>query len=95
MISYTCSDIIKQAKRVANVSNVNMSNFELATSLLNQEYQKLYDKIVVANGANIKEEHFSSDRPFIIPEDCYHIIGVDDGKKLLSKSRVYLFESRQ
>ena len=69
MISYTCSDIIKQAKRVANVSNVNMSNFELATSLLNQEYQKLYDKIVVANGAYIKEEHFSSDRPYIIPEE--------------------------
>ena len=88
MISYTCSDIIKQAKRVANVSNVNMSNFELATSLLNQEYQKLYDKIVVANGANIKEEHFSSDRPYIIPEDCYHIIGVYDGKKLLSKSSI-------
>ena len=64
MIQYTCSDIIKQAKRVANVSNVHMSNFELATSLLNQEYQKIYDKIVVANGANIKEEHFSSDRPY-------------------------------
>ena len=88
MIQYTCSDIIKQAKRVANVSNVHMSNFELATSLLNQEYQKLYDKIVVANGANIKEEHFSSDRPYIIPEDCYHIIGVYDGKKLLSKSSI-------
>ena len=48
MVQYLASDIIKQAKRVANVSNVNMSNFELSASLLNQEYTKLYDKIVVA-----------------------------------------------
>ena len=86
MITYTCSDIIRQAKIVGNVSNVNMSNFELAATLLNTEYQKLYDKIVMANGASIKEEHFFTDEPFDIPEDCYHIIGVYSGKKLLSKS---------
>ena len=86
MITYTCSDIIRQAKIVGNVSNVNTSNFELAATLLNTEYQKLYDKIVMANGASIKEEHFFTDEPFDIPEDCYHIIGVYSGKKLLSKS---------
>ena len=86
MISYSCSDIIRQAKIIGNVSNVNMTNFELCNSLLNQEYQKLYDKIVMANGASIKEEHFVTDGPFDIPEDCYHIIGVYSGKKLLSKS---------
>lgn len=86
MISYTCSDILRQAKIVGNVSNVNMSNFELCHSLLNTEYQKIYDKIVMANGAQIKEEHFIADEPFDIPEDCYHIIGVYAGKKLLSKS---------
>lgn len=86
MITYTCSDIIRQAKIVGNVSNVNMSNFELAATLLNTEYQKLYDKIVMANGASIKEEYFFTDEPFDIPEDCYHIIGVYSGKKLLSKS---------
>ena len=86
MITYTCSDIIRQAKIVGNVSNVNMSNFELAATLLNTEYQKLYDKIVMANGASIKEEHFTVDEPFDIPEDCYHIIGVYSDKKLLSKS---------
>ena len=86
MVSYSCSDIIRQAKIIGNVSNVNMTNFELCNSLLNQEYQKLYDKIVMANGASIKEEHFVTDEPFDIPEDCYHIIGVYSGKKLLSKS---------
>lgn len=86
MVQYTASDIIRQAKIVGKVSNVNLSNFELCNSLLNTEYQKLYDKIVMANGASIKEEHFIVDKPFIIPEDCYHIIGVYSGKKLLSKS---------
>ena len=86
MVTYTASDIIRQAKIVGNVSNINMTNFELCNSILNQEYQKLYDKIVMANGASIKEEHFITDEPFDIPEDCYHIIGVYSGKKLLSKS---------
>lgn len=86
MITYTCSDLIREAKIIGNVSNINMTNFELCNSLLNQEYQKLYDKIVMANGASIKEEHFVTDEPFDIPDDCYHIIGVYSGKKLLSKS---------
>lgn len=86
MITYCASDIIRQAKIVGNVSNVNMTNFELCNSLLNSEYQKLYDKVVMANGANLKEEHFTTDEPFDIPEDCYHIIGVYSGNKLLSKS---------
>lgn len=86
MITYTASDLIRQAKVVGNVSNLNMTNFELCNSLLNSEYQRLYDKIVMANGASIKEEHFTTDEPFDIPEDCYHIIGVYSGKKLLSKS---------
>lgn len=86
MVTYTASDIIRQAKIVGKVSNVNMTNFELCNSLLNQEYTKLYDKIVIANGASIKEEHFTTDEPFDIPEDCYHIIGVYSGNKLLSKS---------
>ena len=86
MVTYTASDVIRQAKVVGNVSNVNMSNFELCNSILNQEYTKLYDKIVMANGASIKEEHFITDEPFDIPEDCYHIIGVYSGNKLLSKS---------
>ena len=86
MVTYTASDIIRQAKVVGNVSNVNMTNFELCNSILNSEYQKLYDKVVMANGASIKEEHFIADEPFDIPEDCYHIIGVYSGKKLLSKS---------
>ena len=86
MVTYTASDIIRQAKIVGNVSNVNMTNFELCNSLLNSEYQKLYDKIVMANGASIKVEHFTTDEPFDIPEDCYHIIWVSSGNKLLSKS---------
>ena len=86
MISYLCSDILRQAKIVGNVANVNMTNFELCNSLLNTEYQKIYDKIVMANGAQIKEEHFTQGQPFIIPEDCMHIICVYSGKKLLSKS---------
>ena len=86
MISYLCSDILRQAKIVGNVSNVNMTNFDLSATLLNTEYQKIYDKIVNANGASIKEEHFNADEPFDIPDDCYHIIGVYSGKKLLSKS---------
>lgn len=86
MITYTCSDLIREAKIVGNVSNINATNFELCNSILNSEYQKLYDKIVMANGASIKEEHFITDEPFDIPEDCYHIIGVYSGKKLLSKS---------
>ncbi len=86
MITYCASDIIRQAKIVGNVSNVNMTNFELCNSILNSEYQKLYDKIVMANGAQIKEEHFTADKPFIIPNDCMHILGVFSGKKLLSKS---------
>ena len=86
MVQYTASDIIRLAKVIGNVSNINMTNFELCNSLLNSEYQKLYDKIVMANGASIKVEHFTTDEPFDIPEDCYHIIGVYSGKKLLSKS---------
>lgn len=86
MVTYTASDVIRMAKIVGNVSNVNMSNFELCNSLLNSEYQKLYDKIVMANGASIKEEHFTTDEPFDIPSDCYHILGVYSGNRLLSKS---------
>lgn len=91
MVTYTASDIIRQAKIVGNVSNVNMTNFDLSTTLLNTEYQKLYDKIVMANGASIKEERYStSGKPFDIPEDCYHIIGVyvdnGNGRRLLHKS---------
>ena len=86
MVTYTASDIIREAKVIGKVSNVNMTNFAICNSLLNQEYQKLYDKIVHANGVNIKEEHFTADEPFDIPDDCYHIIGVYSGKKLLSKS---------
>ena len=86
MITYCASDIIRQAKIVGKVSNINMTNFELCNSLLNSEYQKLYDRVVMANGANLKEEHFITDGPFDIPEDCYHIIGVYSGNKLLSKS---------
>ena len=86
MVTYTASDVIRQAKIVGKVSNVNMTNFELCNSILNQEYTKLYDKIVMANGASIKEEHFTTDEPFDIPDDCYHILGVYSGKKLLSKS---------
>ena len=86
MVTYTASDIIRQAKIVGKVSNVNMTNFDLSTTLLNTEYQKLYDRIVMANGANIKEEHFTTDEPFYIPDDCYHIIGIFSGNKLLSKS---------
>ena len=86
MVTYAASDVIRQAKIVGNVSNVNLSNFDLSATLLNSEYQKLYDKIVMANGASIKEEHFTTDEPFDIPEDCYHIIGVYSGNKMLSKS---------
>lgn len=86
MVTYTASDVIRMAKIVGKVSNVNMTNFELCNSILNSEYQKLYDKIVMANGANIKEEHFTTDEPFVIPDDCYHIIGIYSGNKLLSKS---------
>lgn len=86
MLQYLVSDIIKQAKVVGGVSNVNALDFNAITSLINSEYTKLYDKIVMANGASIKEEHFIADEPFDIPEDCYHIIGVYSGKKLLSKS---------
>lgn len=86
MVTYTASDIIRQAKVVGGVSNVNALDFNTITSLINSEYQKLYDKIVMSNGASIKEEHFITDEPFDIPEDCYHIIGVYSGKKLLSKS---------
>ena len=86
MVTYTASDVIRQAKIIGNVSNVNMTNFSICNSILNQEYTKLYDKIVMANGASIKEEHFIADGSFDIPGDCYHIIGVYSGKKLLSKS---------
>lgn len=88
MVQYLASDIIKQAKITGNVSNVNMTNFDVSTTLLNQEYQKLFNKIVLANGAQIKEEHFTTDQPYDIPEDCYHIIGVYSGKRLLTKSSV-------
>ena len=87
MITYTASDIIRQAKVVGNVLNVNMSNFDLSTTLLNTEYQKLYDKIVAANGASIKEEYMDQE-PFVIPEDCYHIIGVYKNKRPLPKSSI-------
>lgn len=87
MVSYCASDIIRQAKIIGNVSNVNMTNFDLSTTLLNTEYQKLYDKIVLSNGANIKEEHFELE-PYVIPDDCYHIIGLYKGKKPIEKSTI-------
>lgn len=68
------------------MSNVNAPDFSTAMSLLNQEYHKLYNKIVMANGAYIKEEHFTQGQSFVIPDDCMHIICVYSGKKLLSKS---------
>lgn len=76
MITYCASDIIRHAKTVGCVSNVNMSNFDLSTTLLNTEYQRLYDRIVSANGANIIEVAVDTTEPWTIPEDCYHIIGI-------------------
>jgi hypothetical protein len=87
MITYCASDIIRQAKVVGNVSNVNMSNFDLSTTLLNVEYQKLYDKIVLSNGANIKEVVMDME-PYELPDDCYHIIGLYKNKKPISKSTI-------
>lgn len=86
MLQYLASDILREAKVIGGVSNVNTPGFSTAMSLLNQEYQKLYNKIVMANGAYIKEEHFTYGQPFNVPDDCMHIIGVYSGKKLLSKS---------
>lgn len=86
MLQYLASDILREAKVIGGMSNVNAPDFSTAVSLLNQEYQKLYNKIVMANGAYIKEEHFTYGQPLIIPDDCMHIIGVFSGKKLLSKS---------
>lgn len=86
MLQYLASDILRQAKIIGNVSNVNIPDFSTAMSLLNQEYQRLYNKIVMANGAYIKEEHFTYGQPLSIPDDCMHIICVCDGKKILSKS---------
>lgn len=87
MITYCASDVIRQAKVVGNVSNVNMSNFDLSTTLLNTEYQKLYDKIVLSNGANIKEVEMNLE-PYELPDDCYHIIGLYKNKKPISKSTI-------
>ena len=86
MLQYLSSDILREAKVIGGMSNVNAPDFSTAMSLLNQEYQKLYNKIVMANGAYIKEEHFTQGQPFIIPEDCMHVICVYSGKRLLSKS---------
>ena len=86
MLQYLASDILRQAKVIGGMSNVNTPDFSVATSLLNQEYNKIYNKIVMSNGAYIKEEHFIEGQSFDIPEDCMHIIGVYSGKKLLSKS---------
>lgn len=86
MLQYLASDIIREAKVIGGMSNVNSPDFSTAMSLLNQEYQKLYNKIVMANGAYIKEEHFRYGQPLNVPDDCMHIIGVYSGKKLLSKS---------
>lgn len=93
MLSYTCSDIIREAKIFANVKNVNMTDFDLSTTLLNTEYQKLYDRIAMANGANLKEVVCeNTDGYWDIPEDCYHIVGiyssVGNERRLLKKSSV-------
>ena len=86
MLQYLASDILREAKVIGGTSNINIPDFSTAVSLLNQEYQRLYNKIVMANGAYIKEEHFTYGQPLNIPDDCMHIIGVFSGKKLLSKS---------
>lgn len=86
MLQYLASDILREAKVIGGMSNVNSPDFSTAMSFLNQEYQKLYNKIVMANGAYIKEEHFMYGKPLNVPDDCMHIIGVYSGKKLLSKS---------
>ena len=87
MITYSASDIIRQAKIVGGVSNVNMTNFDLSTTLLNTEYQKLYDAVVLANGANIKEVVMDLE-PYEIPDDCYHIIGLYKNKRPINKSTI-------
>ena len=47
MVQYTASDLIREAKIIGKVSNINMTNFSICNSLLNQEYTKLYDKIIM------------------------------------------------
>ena len=87
MVTYAASDVLRQAKIIGNVSNVNFTDFDLSTTLLNTEYQKLYDRIVLANGANIKEVVMELE-PYVIPDDCYHIIGLYKDKRLIEKSTV-------
>lgn len=87
MITYSASDILREAKVLSNTSNVNFPSFSTVCNLLNSEYQKLYNDIVYANGAQIKEEEMTI-KPYMIPEDCYHIIGVYKNGRLVPKSTV-------
>lgn len=87
MVTYVASDILREAKVMSNTSNVNFPSFSTVCSLLNQEYQKIYNDIVYANGASIKEE-LMEQTPFMIPEDCYHILGVYKKGRLVPKSSV-------
>lgn len=87
MVTYTATDILREAKVISNTMNVNFPSFSTVCSLLNSEYQKLYDEIVQSNGAQIKEEEMEQ-TPYMIPEDCYHIIGVYRNGRLVPKSSV-------
>ena len=90
MITLTCREIIRAAKFIAGVRNSNISNFEFTTSILNNIYRELYQKVIDNSDAYISIINGTATPDGIaLPEDCYQVEAVYIGSDWEHKVEIH------
>lgn len=72
MIINSASEILKQAKFLAQAKNSDFIEFDSAVSLLNNEYMALYNDIINNSSEFVKSFTFDGTRT-PLPDDCYKV----------------------
>lgn len=83
MYTKTTKQLIRDAKLLAGVLNSDFTDFQISTSLLNDCYREMYDKLSEEGNFFIEYESFEG-KSFALPDDCYRVLNVykKEGEKL-------------
>lgn len=76
MIQYKCSDIVKRALQIADLENSSFISYDEEISLLNENYQALYQKMINADIQSFLKVYYSTDNIIPFPEDFYQLKSV-------------------
>lgn len=82
MVRYTASEIIQQAKFLANVRNTNLTDFFINCNLLNSLYKDIYQDII--NNSNQFVETIQTSATQVELEDVYKVVyvGYENGGEI-------------